>query len=754
MANELNDIIARVAGLDPAVGEAMREQVTTLIKLRPNGLNFERHIPEQVALAGRPISVGDKVRFIPERGSTKVEGDDPTWVVTKLTGPKGAKVAELLDRESGDTATRDADNLIYVADFRDPIYPGLVSTGRVERGGGKPFHSVINSENYHALEALTFTHAGKVDVIYIDPPYNTRAKDWKYNNDYVDPSDDYAHSMWLSFMERRLKVAENLLNPRDSVLLVTIDEKEYLRLGLLLEQTFPNARIQMVSIAINPSGQKRDGAFRRSDEYIFVVSFGAAEPTAMVLGPEWRAGRATSTVKIRWDGFLRSGTGAQREDSPLKFYPIIISKSGAFLRVGDPIPPDARREDYQGLGPDEVAVWPIRSDDSEGRWQTNVAGARKLRAKGFIRTGRYNGANTSISYLKAGEQSKLLQGVFGSYEIGEDGSVLVESESAQGNRAIPTTQWNLTAHSAADQGSSLLRSLIPKRRFPFPKSLYAVEDTLRFFVTNKPDALILDFFAGSGTTAHAVMRLNKQDGGRRQSISVTNNEVSANEQQDLIRAKRRAGDPEWEALGICNYITKPRIMAAATGHIYGDPDQRQIKGKYKRFVTRTYHLVHEGECTNVDAKPKKDGSPPKCRKTHRTHNLVTFEADWPMSDGFQENVEFFTLTYVNHKVVELDLAFTSIAPLLWMRAGSEGRRIDERGDTFEIADTYAVLFDMDASGTFLKEIDERAGLRVAYIVTDDEPQFQSIASQLPEGIESVRLYETYLRTFTINTEGV
>jgi adenine-specific DNA-methyltransferase len=99
------------------------------------------------------------------------------------------------------------DNLVVVAEFRDPIYPGLVSTGRVERGGDKPFHTVINAENFHALETLLFTHRGAVDCIYIDPPYNTGAKDWKYNNDYVEGDDLYRHSKWLAFIERRLLLA-------------------------------------------------------------------------------------------------------------------------------------------------------------------------------------------------------------------------------------------------------------------------------------------------------------------------------------------------------------------------------------------------------------------------------------------------------------------------------------------------------------------------------------------------------------------
>lgn len=704
VSNELQSLLDRVASTDPATAKELRRHVDALQSRRQFGLNFERHTPESVALTGRSISAGDKVRFLPERGGTTAESD-ATWIVTKIRGPKKAKVAELIDPRTKKESSRLVADLVFVADFRDPISPGLVSTGRIERGGDKPFHTVINAENFHALEAMLFTNRGKVDCIYIDPPYNTRANDWKYNNNYVDPGDNYAHSKWLAFMERRLTVARELLNPADAVLLVTIDEKEYLRLGLLLEQTFPEARIQMVSVAINPSGQKRDGAFRRSDEYLFVVSFGRAEPTPLVLGPEWRGGKSTSTAKIRWDGFLRSGTGAQRDESPLKFYPVIVSEAGKILRFGDPLPVGARREDYDGLSTDEVAIWPIRRDGSEGRWQTNVTTAKRLLANGFIRTGRFNGERTAVSYLKSGEQAKLAQGVYGAYRLGADGYVVVESAAAQGNRATPTTQWNLTAHSAADHGSSLLRKMIPGRSFPFPKSLYAVEDALRFFVADKPDALIVDFFAGSGTTAHAVMRLNREDDGRRRSISVTNNEVN-DEEVSLLKRGLRAGDPEWDSRGICERVTKPRIRAAVTGRT---PEGAPIDADY------------------------------------------SFGDEFPMSDGFEENVQFFTLTYENASLVELDMAFERISPLLWMRAGAQGRIISERSETFEVADTYAVLFSVDAANRFLAAVEGDEGLRVAYIVTDDEPQYQAILGQLPGWVEGVRLYESYLRTFEINT---
>jgi len=199
------------------------------------GLNFERHRPEAVELPQRPIRKGDKVRVLPERGSTK-KGDQRLWQVKAIHKAGAGKVAdlELLGVAKAQKQTVALDDLVVVAEFRDTIYPGLVSTGKVQRGGDKPFHTVINGENYHVLKALTYTHRGKVDAICIDPPYNTGAKDWKYNNDYVEGDDLYRHSKWLAMMERRLLVAKELLNPADSVLIVTIDEKEYLRLGMLI----------------------------------------------------------------------------------------------------------------------------------------------------------------------------------------------------------------------------------------------------------------------------------------------------------------------------------------------------------------------------------------------------------------------------------------------------------------------------------------------------------------------------------------
>ncbi|MGI6229530.1 MAG: DNA methyltransferase [Tractidigestivibacter sp.] len=245
---------------------------------RQFGLVFEHNRPERMRLYGKPITTRDIVQVLPKRGGEEGPESKLLWRVASIDG-EDAKLTAY--RTTGYTKNNNSDceaklcDLVAVAEYDQPIYAGLEEVDRVERGGDSPYHVVINGENYHALEMLEFCYAGKVDCIYIDPPYNTGAKDWKYNNDYVDGSDQYRHSKWLAFMERRLKLAKQLLNPEDSVLIVTIDEKERDRLGLLLEQLFPDTTRQMVTIVSNPKGSTRD-RFSRVEENAFFCFIGDA----------------------------------------------------------------------------------------------------------------------------------------------------------------------------------------------------------------------------------------------------------------------------------------------------------------------------------------------------------------------------------------------------------------------------------------------------------------------------------------------
>lgn len=712
--SRLTDLLAQARKTDPQLAADLEAEFRQLTQRSQFGLVFERHQPEAVELPGRPVRRGDTVRVLPPRGTLTI-GDTRHWVVTDIERTPDGKQAHLteadVDPEVREPATSTAalEDLVVIARFEDPIYPGLVETGRVENGGDKPFHTVINAENFHALEMLTYTHRHKVDCIYIDPPYNTGAKDWKYNNDYVSSDDDYRHSKWLSFMERRLLVAKELLNPEDSVLIVTIDEKEYLRLGILLEQTFPEARIQMVSIFMNARSTPRSKEFGRNNEFAYFVMFGEAGPKPVDVGSEWAPAGFSKTIRgtFHWMSFSRTSGNGLRSHSPGCFYPIYVREDGTGIdSIGDALPLGSDVDDSPSPPPGCVRVFPIRKGGIEGCWQMTPDNARLLAEKGYLKVGPVKSGRCAVYYVRRGEAAKIERGEFIVTGFARDGSVITEPTEKATAAFVPNAVWSVRSHDAGVHGTNLIRSFLPDRKFPFPKSLYAVEDALRFFVKDKPEAVVLDFFSGSGTTAHAVMRLNKQDGGHRQCISVTNNEVSAAEQKGLRKQGLRPGDPEWEQWGICDYVTKPRVTAAITGKTpAGDP----IKGDYK------------------------------------------FTDEFPMADGFEENAAFFTLTYEAPRQVRRNRAFARVAPMLWLKAGSRGRIISslpEQG--WDVAQAYGVLEDMDHAPEFLAALEADPQVGMAFIVTDSEVAFQSVARQLPEHATAVRLYESYLHNFQIN----
>jgi adenine-specific DNA-methyltransferase len=702
--SRLTDLIAQAKAKDPQLGADLDQEFKQLSSRLPFGLNFERHRPEAVELPQRPVRKGDKVRVLPPRGSTK-KGDPCLWQVKAIHKTAAGKVADLesLNASLPQAQTVALDDLVVVAEFRDTIYPGLVSTGRVQRGGDKPHHTVINGENYHVLKALTYTHRGKVDAIYIDPPYNTGAKDWKYNNDYVESDDLYRHSKWLAMMERRLKIARALLNPAESVLIVTIDEKEYLRLGLLLEQVFPEASFQMIGSVINPKGSARAGRFSRVDEYIYFVFFGAAKVVP------WRTDMlrevSTDGRSVRWAGLMRNGEGSRRTRIPSMFFPIFIDKeTGQYHSTGEPPPVDVRPSEIP-VPPGTIAIFPIDSNGQELMWRLSPSSFREYLRIGHAKFGPRNKKTglRSVSYLQSGVRQMIELGDIVATGRDSEGALELAFADSVGTRS-PGTLWNMVSHSASEHGAGLLKRMIPGRRFPYPKSLYAVEDCLRFVLAKKESAVVVDFFSGSGTTAHAVMRLNRQDGGARQCISVTNNEVSADEQMSLRQQGLRPGDGAWESHGICDYVTKPRVHAAISGTT---PDGDPIKGDYK------------------------------------------FTDEFPIADGFEENAEFFTLTYEAPVSISHNRAFERIAPLLWMRAGSRGPRIDKLPEAgWAVVEAYGLLVEPDAATHFIKAIQQTPGLRIAYIVTDDDRRFQALARRLPDGVEPVRLYESYLTNFS------
>ena len=473
-------------------------------------------------------------------------------------------------------------------------------------------------------------------------------------------------------MERRLLLAKQLLNPDSGILIVTIDENEASRLYLLLEQTLPEYGLSPVHIVHNPRGVQGDNF-----SFVHETAFFAVPRGKKLIAPR---ALTKEEIKAGTSNLRNWGGESERHDAANCFYPIFV-KDGNVVGFGDDVTSDDTiHPTHNQAGPNgSIAVWPVDGKGIERKW-------------------RY--ARSTVESI----QHLLVVKTLNRNPLKGDFEVQIAKEEAK-----QKTIWQDSRYDASTYGSQLIASLLPKRKFSYPKSLYATQDCVDLAVRNNPNAIVLDFFSGSGTTAHALMRLNRQDGGRRQCISITNNEVSADEQKALRKKGLRPGDAEWEKLGICDYITKPRIKAAITGKT---PEGQPIKGDYK------------------------------------------FTDEFPMADGFQENAEFFTLTYENPIAVSHNYAFECIAPLLWMKAGSQGKRIEaipENG--WALADTYGLLTDLDKAKAFSQAVHEKDGIRVAFIVTDDEGRFQSIVRSLPKDVEPIRLYETYLSNFRFVTRS-
>ena len=297
----LDDLISQIP--DKSLRERIRAEMKRANRQKKFGLVFEEHLPEATPLYDIPVKRGSVV-------ATKDGQVTDIYYVEKIEDGQAA----CFHKATKERVVLPVDALVCVAQFGEPIYPYLQPLDTVCNAPDSDlWHTLIEADNYHALQLLEYLYAGKVDCIYIDPPYNTGARDWKYNNDYVDGNDTYRHSKWLSMMQKRLKLAKRLLNPADSVMIVTIDEKEYLHLGCLLEEMFPEASIQMVSSTINGKGVARGGEFFRVNEYIFILRLGNCQVAELALPDEWLGNVKTSTTKqVRWGSLMRSGTGALR----------------------------------------------------------------------------------------------------------------------------------------------------------------------------------------------------------------------------------------------------------------------------------------------------------------------------------------------------------------------------------------------------------------------------------------------------------
>jgi adenine-specific DNA-methyltransferase len=363
-------------------------------------------------------------------------------------------------------------------------------------------HIIIEGDNYHALFSLSFTHKSKIDFIYIDPPYNTGAKDWKYNNSFVDEFDPYRHSKWLSFMKKRLKLAKTLLKPT-GIICVTIDDYELPRLWCLLDQIFGEKNhLGTVIIRNNPKGRKTERKVSLIHEYaLFYGRSEKAKIQKLEIAPEDK----THNYKQEEDGswFLPVNLRKQGVDS------LAVNKKGKLSDRYYPIYYDPKTGKISTKEKYEIKILPIDSNGEKRIWR---------RAKNAIE-GMFKDGDLWYNETRNGDQ------LYYKFRGGLDGEP-------------PISIWFDNMYSASEHGTKTLDTILGKREmFNYPKSPYAIIDCIRSATTNK-NAVILDFFAGSGTTGQAVLEMNDEDGGNRQFILCTNNENKICEEVTYPRIKK------------------------------------------------------------------------------------------------------------------------------------------------------------------------------------------------------------------------
>lgn len=729
----IEEKIAEIA--DPALRQAIGEEVAKLKKHTRFGLVFEEHQPEVVPLFGKRIKRGERVAL-------KAGNLSDIWRVVSVKEGEALCELEKTVKATATAGTRESfpvQQLVVVRSMGETIYPSLTPVDAVANGDpAAPHHVLIEADNYHALQLLVFPYEGKVDCIYIDPPYNTGARDWKYNNDYVDKNDQWQHSKWLTFMAKRLRLAKRLLNPATGVLIVTIDEHEVHHLGCLLEQEFPDATVQMATIVINQKGVAQGGLSRAEEYALFVFMPEATVPPAAddLLSPERADSKRFQTP--RWEWLLRGGTNSKREDRPGLFFPIHIDPvRRAIVSIGDPLP--------LGEVPDQTVVdntvaWPFRTDHTLGNWRVSPPTLRQLHAQGFVRLGGYDEARKTWTVLYLGEKARR-QIEEGTIRIvgrnADSGAVTVEYTEGQ-QRSIKTV-WHRATHDAGTYGSSLLRNILGEGgRFAFPKSIYAVRDAVAAVVSSQPNALLVDFFAGSATTLNAVNLLNATDGGQRQCILVTNNEVSEEENRTLTAQGFQPGQDEWEQHGICRSVTWPRSKFTMLGK---RDDGTPLPGDYltgkqiTREKPRTIRQLGFAEGRNLplaqrkqvaallpgvvqskiddgpwflsddvpvsvlwdvrqapawlDALSEADHVNDLCVVTTESRAFTALKAQIvealgpqevaedekrPMAQGFAANLEYFRLDFLDPQEIQMGRQFAAVLPILWMMAGACGPR--------------------------------------------------------------------------------
>lgn len=456
------------------------------------------------------------------------------------------------------------------------------------------YNFVLEGDNLHSLNLLTKTHHEKIDVIYIDPPYNTGAKNWKYNNNFVDGNDTFRHSKFLSFLHKRLELAYKLLK-NSGIIVVTIDDYEIENVLLLMNEIFgESSHLGTIVIKNNPQGRSNTSGFQVSHEYALFYGkresrIGRLPRTESQLG---RYNEKDSVGPFEWRNFRAQYS----QESASMVYPIYIKRDGTDFRVPvmewDPITQDYRI--MEEASSDEIISWPI---DNDGRMRTWKWAKESLEAKKNTETG--------IRKDKNGDFAVYYKGRLNEPDM------------------LPYTFWDNPLYSASTFGANLLADILGRGKFNYPKSLFAVMDCIRVASDNNPKAIVLDFFAGSGTTGQAVMELNKLDNGKRKFILCTNNESN-----------------------ICQEVTYERVRRVAEGYSFqGKIEEELFKIKLTLTNLRKIDRVF-GEIESIKAIRMNDYDSFSIKSEDGYLSLKGIRMNVTEIAGIPHNIKYFKTSFV------------------------------------------------------------------------------------------------------------
>lgn len=637
-------------------------EVTARGSHRPFGLVFEDTV-EEIDLVDAPVRRGDRVQYRagdPERFEVRSVKDGVATLRPMKEGHRGRWLRD----PDAETSAVPVEQVMVTVDHDTKAYPGLVQTGAAgETSPGRPTHVAIAGENLHALRALKYTHRASVDLIYIDPPYNTGNKDWVYNDRWVDSNDAFRHSKWLAFMRRRLSLAYDLLKDT-GVIIVAIGDDEHHRLRMLMDEVFGEQNF--ISDVVWSGGRKNDSRYV-SNGADYMLIYAKDEGALTEAGTRWREPREGQAEieeagRRAWDEsghdpeaatvLMKAWIRSLPPDHPARhnnrFYEF-DEGTGRLFRKADISWPGGGGPRYDVLHP--VTGKPVKVPGSG--WRYPSPGGMQDR----IEQGRILFGPDHTHYINR----KLY--------LDEADTVVADSVFSQKRTSA---------------GVRLTKTLGDKR-FPNPKDHTVLMRWIRLAAPK--DAVVLDFFGGSGSTAEAVMRLNAEDGGTRQAILVTNNEVAATEEKKFKKAGHLPGSEQWKAAGVFERVTRPRLTTILTGQ-------------------------------------REDGS----------------SYDSPVDGEHPQRVEFFDLGYVSPRRARLNLEWKRLAPLLWMRGGALGDIPRRANEPYVVTDGFAALWGSDHAKALAAELTNQ---NVVFIVTDSEAEFVAAAKHF-DGYECRHLWNDYL----------